>query len=563
MAKSNGNGKAKVKITINDSEYEVNQHRTLIDALHELEFETPNFCYHPEMLPAGNCRICYVNLADRRTGECSPQLLTSCTVPHEPDMKVWTDTDAVLKGREAVMEFLLLNHPLDCPVCDKSGECDLQDFTFLHARSKSRMVDTKNQYPVRDLGPTLKIWQTRCIVCTRCVRFLEEITGTGELTVVNRADRCEIDTFPGVPVDNPLMGNLTDVCPVGAIIDKDFLFQARVWYLQKCDTISPDSALGCNIVLENIEGHVKRIRPRRNDHVNGHWIADEERYNYRYISDPNRLTQPRLDGNGNANANGNGNGKAVPMREVVTAAAERLKRYGEKGELALITSAWATLEELDVFKQLAQALGNPPLAFLARPVVDDIEFKAWTLYGDKNPNRAGVELLLGKKCTEKEQEKHLAKIVKAITAGKIKALLVDTSIPTSGTIPYALPEALVEVLDRLELLVAIDILPGPLSEKAHVLLPGACYAEKSGTWINNQGRVQLLSRAIDPPGQAQESLALLQQILGEISGEAPDRAPSAADVFSDLAGRVDALSGMTHWKIRRRGQPLAAQGATK
>ena len=223
---------------------------------------------------------------------------------------------------------------------------------------------------------------------------------------------------------------------------------------------------------------------------------------------------------------------------------------------AAITNAFATMEELSVFGRLAGALNlDSPLAFLARSVVEDNEFPGWTIYGDKNPNRAGIDLLFGEDCTEDNVDR----ILRRIQSGKVRALFIHGGIPGQGTIPYEVPSKLVSALEQLDLLVVLDMLPGPLTEIAEIVLPGASFAEKSGTWINNQGRVQLLNKVIECPGQAQEDVTVLQMLLRDLTEEGDVQ--SAADVFAGLAGEQDALNGMTHWKIRRGGKLLQSAKA--
>ncbi|HTL52381.1 MAG TPA: molybdopterin-dependent oxidoreductase [Planctomycetota bacterium] len=546
----------KVALRVNGKDYFVKDtHRNLIDALSECGLDVPHFCYHEGLKPAGNCRMCYVAQIDTKTGKPmmglnlatftpSVRLMTSCTTPLDKKngMVIETESEAVKDGRKLIMEFLLANHPLDCPVCDKAGECDLQDYSVAHGRDRSRMVEEKNVSDVRALGPSLMIWQTRCIVCTRCVRFLDEVTGTGELCVTQRGDHSQIETFPGKVVDNPMMGNLTDVCPVGAIIDKDFMFQARVWWLEKNPTVSPVNSLGENILLEHIQGDVKRIRPVVNLDVNGHWISDETRYDYRYINSPERLTDAKIGG------------KVAPAGQALDNAVKILR--DQIGRTAVIGSLWATVEEMVLLKKLAEALGNAPIALLEKPPVADIKLPGYTIPGDKNPNRAGAKLVFG-------GDKPLQPVLDQINAGKIKCLAVFNAIPQGPrellTVPFTLPPALVVAADKLEDLVLADFLQGPLAAKAKVLLATACYAEKDGVFVNSRDRVQKTTRAVEPPGRAIEEVILLQRLINGLQSQT--RMLSAAQIFKEVADSLPALANMTHWKLRKGGMPLVTAAA--
>ncbi|MGH7144390.1 MAG: 2Fe-2S iron-sulfur cluster-binding protein, partial [Planctomycetota bacterium] len=549
----------KVALRVNGKDYFVkDSHRNLIDALSEIGVDVPHFCYHEGLKPAGNCRMCYVAQIDTKSGKpmmglnlatFTPQvrLMTSCTTPLDKrnGMVIETDSQAVKDGRKLVMEFLLANHPLDCPVCDKAGECDLQDYSVAHGRDRSRMVEPKNVSDVRALGPSLMIWQTRCIVCTRCVRFLDEVTGTGELCVTQRGDHSQIETFPGKVVDNPMMGNLTDVCPVGAIIDKDFMFQARVWWLEKGATISPVNSLGENITIEHIQGQVKRLRPVVNLDVNGHWISDETRYDYRYLNAPERLSDSRVGG------------KVAPAAQAVDQAVKILR--DQVGRIGVVGSLWATLEELHLLTKLAEAAGDAPLALLEKPVTPDLKLPGYTIPGDKNPNRAGAGLLFDLAHKPLPIDQLLAQI----EAGKIKCLVVVNAIPQGDrqllTVPFALPAALVAAAAKLEDLIVIDLMEGPLAAKAKVVMAGAAFAEKDGVYVSGRERVQKLTRCIEPPGRAIEEIILLQRLINGLQGKT--KMLSAAQLFKEIADATPALATMTHWKLRKGGLPLTTAAA--
>ncbi|MGH7832986.1 MAG: 2Fe-2S iron-sulfur cluster-binding protein, partial [Candidatus Binatia bacterium] len=259
-----------VKITIDGREITTAKGKTVILAAAEAGIAIPHYCYHPKLSIAGNCRMCLVEI------EKMPKLQIACNTQVSEGMAVITQSSKVLQARQAVMEFLLINHPLDCPICDQAGECWLQDYYMKHDLSPSRMLERKEHQPKREVfGPNVVFDGERCIKCTRCVRFLQEITRTEELTVLNRSDHATIALFPGEVLDNPLSANVNDICPVGALTDRDFRFKVRVWYLSSTPSICPGCSTGCNIKIETYQNRIARFKPRVNEEVNSHWLCDE------------------------------------------------------------------------------------------------------------------------------------------------------------------------------------------------------------------------------------------------------------------------------------------------
>jgi NADH-quinone oxidoreductase subunit G len=512
------------------------RHTNLISALREAGVTLPYFCYHDGLGPDGNCRICFVNIDDPRTGEISPKLVTACTTPPRNGMKVATDTPAVRAGREAVMEFELVHHPLDCPVCDKAGECVLQDYSYAHGRDRSRAADPKNVFDVRALGPTVKLWQTRCILCERCVRFADKVSGTRELCVHERGDRNEIDVYPGQPLDNPIMGNVVDLCPVGALIDRNTMFKGRAFLMKETASVSPDSSAGNPIWLSTSGDQVRRIHARwimpdaRRSVPGRFWIADEERYNFQWLSDERRLRNARCDG------------REAPPLQAAREAARRLKA-AVRGEVAaaVIVSTFATNEELFLVRRLMDALGIRSAGLLSRPAAAPVSFPGFLIEGDKNPNRRGVDLILGPQCTEAAAEG----ILRDAAAGRLSALLVMNGIPYAGTIPWTPPAELAAAAKAVKFMAIIDVASSGAGDAAHISIPGAAYSEKWGTWVNKDGLVQRVDRAANPPGGADEA-ALLQAMLAELGALIGGPERSAAAVFEELAAIEPAFSGLKH-----------------
>jgi NADH-quinone oxidoreductase subunit G len=524
-------------LRVNGKDHFVNprNYRSLIEALRALGYDIPHFCYHPGLSPDGNCRMCYVNQIDATTGkpimapnlafqpaQMYPKPIISCREPLNPKgMIVETETPAVVEARKWVMEFLLINHPLDCPVCDKAGECMLQDHSFQHGKADSRFFERKNEQAPKDLGYAsqphgIRLWTDRCIKCTRCTRFLDEISGTSELCFINRGDHTELDIMPGHPVDNPLMGNIVDICPVGALIDRDLMHTYRAWYLRKTHSVCPDCSKGCNIFVEAQNEFVRRLRPRENRDVNDFWMCDYGRHDIGYSNDTKRIVLCKVDGTASMDVN-------AVAKAVGAKLAERAK--ADPQSVAGLASAWLTLEEMHLFRQLfVETLHAPLIGLLARPRTKDEVFPKFTIEADKNPNRAGAQLIFGP-----DVENTLQSIIDGINAGRIKTLYIVAGVPH-----FEPPAELVAALAKLEYLVVQDLFHGPLTEKAHVVLPSASFVEKDGVFVNSRRRAQVLRRAIDPLAQGHDDLSILQRVL-KAAGASDVRLSSAQEVFRQMS----------------------------
>jgi NADH-quinone oxidoreductase subunit G len=269
------------KIIIDGREIEARAGVPVLRAALEAGIDVPHYCYHPGLTVVASCRLCLMEMKmpHPRTKELgwAPKLFPSCQTPVRDGLEVRFNSEAVSQNSKHVMEYYLINHPLDCPVCDKAGECYLQDYTEQHGSACSRMVEEKHKNPKKDIGPRTLLYQDRCVLCSRCVRFTREISGTSELAIVNRGSRGEIDVFPGAPLDNKLQGNVVDLCPVGALLSKDFLFQKRVWLMKPAESVCPGCSRGCSITIDQNENRVQRLRPRFNEKVNEWWMCDDGR----------------------------------------------------------------------------------------------------------------------------------------------------------------------------------------------------------------------------------------------------------------------------------------------
>ena len=288
-------------ITINGAPCEFEQGDSILQAALAHGIEIPHYCYHSSLSVVASCRICLVevwapNPRNDNKLERIPKLLPACQTPAGDGQKAFTDTPMAIANQKAVMEYLLINHPVDCPVCDQAGECLLQDYSYQYGRGQARFQEQKIKQPKKDIGPHVLLYSDRCIMCTRCVRFTREITGTGELIVDGRGAHEQIDLFPGLALENELSANVIDLCPVGALLDKDFLFQQRVWFLKHTPSIDPLTCSGDNIWIEHNDNVVHRLKPRGNKEVNPHWITDEVRYGWSWLHDEARPTLPVVKG---------------------------------------------------------------------------------------------------------------------------------------------------------------------------------------------------------------------------------------------------------------------------
>ncbi len=525
------------KITVDGRELEVAAGRTLLQALDDAGLlmngvDVPHYCWHPKLSIDGSCRLCQVEI------EGQPKLQIACNTIVADGMVVHTTTPRVQTAREGVMELLLVNHPLDCPICDQAGECKLQDYAFEYGVTESRTREPRRALKKRvDLGPTIVFDQERCILCRRCVRFCREIPGSGELTVQNRGDRSVIETFPGEALDNPYSMNVADICPVGALTTKDFRFKIRVWFLEDVPGICTGCARGCNIHLGVANNKVYRYVPRRNDAVNETWICDAGRMSYQRIGAPDRLEQPLVRG-------------ALPVLEVasgeaaIAAAAAKLSqtlaRHGA-GSIAGLASPHATNEDLFQLRRVLGGLG----AGLAGVAVVRGESDAILVHAEKAANAAGARAL---------GYPDAAPLVEAIRAGRVKGLIaLGHDVLDAAQLDAAAAFA------GLEALVVLDSHRSELERAAHVLLPARVAAEKRGTLVNCDGRVQRVVPAVEPAFDARDEGEWLQQLgarLG-LAGFSDAAGYDARAVSRELAKSVAAFVGCDYDAVGLAGKPLA------
>ncbi|MBL8764690.1 MAG: (2Fe-2S)-binding protein [Phycisphaerae bacterium] len=519
------------KLTINGRECEFKPGEMILQAANRASVAVPQYCYHDGLSIVASCRICLAEVwapNPRNNNALEPlmggKLLPTCQTAAAEGMVVYTDSPKSIANQKAVMEYLLINHPLDCPVCDQAGECFLQDYSYEYGRGASRFEEQKVKQPKKDLGPHVYLYADRCIMCSRCVRFTREVSGTAELCVSGRGNKEEIDVFPGRALDNELSANVVDLCPVGALLEKDFLFAQRVWFLKSTPSIDGITASGDNILVEHNEGKVYRVKPRTNMAVNRWWISDEVRFGWKHVHSDDRLGEPRRRQFGTPV--GTEWGRA--LRE----AAEGLKKVvAGGGRLLLMVSPMLSCEDAFALAAAARAL-DPRAGAAVGPIPTRGQDRvypvgsapdapnAFRVYAEKAPNARGVRRVLeavlgagsGGVLTYAQA---VARLGKGGGSSDIGGVIVTGNYTTGGW-------AGKELLDALagKFVVAIDTLAGPISDGADVLLPGAPWVEKSGSFENARGMVQAFEQAIPPREGARAEAQIGTDLVHAAGGDA-------------------------------------------
>ncbi len=481
-------------LTIDGKTCEFDGKKTILQVAMENDIEIPHYCYHPGMSIVASCRICLAEVAQPNPRndnklELIPKLLPTCQTPASDGQEVYTQSPKSIANQKAVMEYLLINHPLDCPVCDQAGECHLQDYSYKYGRSESRFIEDKIKQPKKDVGDHVLLYSDRCIMCTRCVRFTREVSGTGELSVFGRGAQEQIDIFPGKPINNELSGNVIDICPVGALLDKDFLFTQRVWFLKETPSIDGITASGDNIWVHHNEGQVYRIKPRTNLEVNQWWISDEIRYDWKFVHSPERLTSPCAINTGVQNE--------CEWNKAIDTAATGLRKAAEagSGSLAVMVSPMLSCEEAYVLGKLVRGIDSEAvLAVGPVPVQgEDKTFPGgYTVRAEKCPNSRGVRRALELVAGDAEKVLSYEQFTELLAGeNNLAGLVLTGNYPTGDWLLTDFTKLL-----KKQFVVLIDTLKSSYSDKANVLLPGATWVEKSGTFENVNGRLQAFEQAI-------------------------------------------------------------------
>ncbi len=509
----------------------------VIEACKEAKKFIPHYCYHEKLSSPGNCRMCLVEMGmpkmspDRKPviGEDGkpeiawiPRPQISCAQDIAEGMGIRTSSPMVEDCRKGVMEFLLINHPLDCPICDQAGECKLQEYSVEVGQGESRFLDHKVKKPKNvELGPRVTLDAERCILCTRCIRFMKEVAKDDCIGIVERGSFSSISCHPDKALESNYSLNTVDICPVGALTSSDFRFKMRVWFLKETKTVDVNCGTGANINVGSRENVIYRITPRENEDVNSCWLPDSHRLNFKFVGDERRLKTPMVKG------------APVEWRTAIAIAAEMLKAHG-KDSIALIASARATNEELWLTRRLVDVLDIDK----QHDVIPRVgEPDGLLVSADRNPNTTGAKLL--EICTNRPGYR-LKKIADGVRAGTIKALICLGENPLKAGLTE-------DDLKKLDALIIADILPNKATPFATVLLPSSAPFEKRGSMINIKGRLQRLNKAVNAPGQARDDWEILRDLIQAVSGS--NGLYMIEDVFKQMAEKVAEFSGLSLSKI--------------
>ena len=496
----------------------------ILSAAMRAGIQIPHYCYHPGMSVVATCRMCMVDVIDMGNGRPAPKLQTSCSMDAVEGMKVETMNEKVKDAKELVMEYLLINHPLDCPICDQSGECVLQDYSFEFGSGKSEMEYSKRVYGWRDIGTFVALERNRCIHCTRCDRFTREITGTNEFGMFNRGHELTVDTYSDRPMTNQFQGNMADICPVGAITEKEFRFKRRVWKLKKTPSICVGCSTGCNVTIEYDKNEVFRLKPRDNPDVNKWWMCDQGRLTYKDLNiRENRIAHPL-----GKTAEGF---QEISWENAFSAIREKISELQPtSNEVIGLVDTHASNEELYLFKKmLKEGFDSDQLFFpdleWEQPVSDF--FINSLITSDKSPNRAGARML-GLKGAKSSEE-----VTSKIPTGT-KVLLVFGK-------PFE-DENLLSQAGNIPLVINIAAWQSGWSETADVTLPGRLHSEKDATYTNKAGRVQRVNTAIRAFHKTRPDWMILCGLMELL--DVDNKADSAEAVFQELSENEKAFQGL-------------------
>jgi len=531
-----------ITVNIDGREIAVPKGTNMIEAARLLGIEVPHFCYHPKLTVAGNCRMCLVEmgmpaldpttkqpLVDPATGRPKinwvPKPTIACFTNAAPGLHIRTTTPLVRECREGVMEFLLINHPLDCPICDQAGECKLQEQATGYGRGYSRFVERKNVKPKRTaLGPRVMLDDERCILCSRCIRFCQEVAKDDVLGFVDRGSFSTLTCYPGRQLENNYSLNTVDICPVGALTSTDFRFKMRVWFLKTTPGICPESSAGANTEVWSREGVIHRITPRRNDEVNDTWMADSGRLLYKQVAAAHRLTEAKVAG------------AAVPADAAIAQAADLFKRGGA----AVVGSGRSSVEEQFLTRQLAEAVQAP--AWLVSRVGQG---DGLLISADRNPNVRGALVTGLIKALPAPQ---LTELAAGIDAGKITTVLsVGEDLAAAGLTAAQLGKVAV---------IYLGTHADATSAAARIVIPTLTVFEKNGTFINQQFRLQKFAAAVPGPKGVADDLATLSRLVRAVGG--PALAGDIDGLWVTLAAQVRQFAAIAYTNLPGTGLLLDA-----
>jgi NADH-quinone oxidoreductase subunit G len=508
----------------------------------------PSYCWHPALTVVASCRMCLVEVGDMKDGKpvMQPKVVPGCQTPAKDGTVIVTDSPKAKAAQAQTLEGILLNHPLDCPVCDKAGECKLQDYSYEFGNAESRMIDVKRTPPNKpEISSKITLFTDRCIMCSRCVRFTREVSGEAELTIINRGDHAEIDVFPDQPLENKLSGNVVDLCPVGALCSKDFLYKQRVWYLKDTPSVCPNCSTGCSVHLDTNKSVLFRLRPRENPQAQGYFMCDEGRFGYHWVNANERIKRPLAL-----------KGGQLTVTPWATILPELRQRFADAAKanarsVAAILSPFLTCEEAFLLATYFKGLSSDARLYLGPvPTVgeDDtypkdrrgrpVQPVKFTIRAEKCPNRRGVEAVL----------KHFQgevlpfeRAVEAASRGELTAIWVAAGYPRGGGyvgLAQWLSDEQAAALRKAALVVVQDVVPSSISAKADFVLPAAAWAEKEGTFVNHAGLAQAIKKAAHAPGESRSEGQVYADLMGRRG------LLHAGPVRAELAATVPALAGL-------------------
>ena len=548
----------KVNVQINGKWYRFPKGTRIADACNSVGAHVPCFCYHPKLSVAGSCRMCLVEqgmparLAPGATPQYGddgylpiswmPRAIIACANTVAENMGIRTTSKLTEEARRGVLEFLLSNHPLDCPICDQAGECKLQEYTTDYGSGTHRFTEEKTKKGKNlSIGPRVNLDQERCVLCRRCVRFMKEIAGQDVLGVVGRGTHNAIACYPGTQLDSNYSMNVVDICPVGAMTSKDFRFKMRVWFLKSTPTIDVNCGTGTNINIWTREQQVYRITPRQNDAVNSCWMPDDHRLNYKYINAATRITTPLVKTDAGADQ------RPSTWDATLNMVVEQLHRMAP-AETALICSARMTNEELYMVRALSRQLGITKMDIVPRKGEND----GMLVSDDRNPNTNGAKLILGKTGAG------LANIRRGVRNNSIRFMIVlgeDLTEEAGFT---------AEDLAGLEYLLVVNHSENDTTKQADVVLPGVTFAEKYGTMINVAGRIQRLNKAIEPIGDSRSDWEICRNLSEGLGCDCVRviACPTPMSVLDEMAQEFEELNGITWGNIGNEGKVVLNTGVT-
>lgn len=545
---------ALVNLTIDGRPVSVPKGTNVIVAAKKLGIHVPHYCFHEKLTVSGNCRMCLIEMGTPKMStdhkpalkpDGSPDIAwiprpqIGCATTVSEGMAIRTTSKMVEDCRKGVMEFLLINHPLDCPICDQAGECHLQEYSVEYGTGESRFIEEKVHKPKQvELGPRVMLDDERCVLCSRCIRFCQEVAHDDVLGFMDRGSHTILSCYPGKKLENNYSLNTVDICPVGALTSTDFRFKMRVWFLKETESICTSCSTGCNVLVGSREGVVYRQTPRRNDAVNSDWMCDKGRLNYQWINEEHRLTQPLYRLKPSRTSDKPQAQVAIDWEPALKTCRERLS--SSRGHLAILASGRCSTEELFLLKCLGAEYGTR---------FTDIVPRTWEadkilVSADRNPNTHGARLM---GLAGENPGASIAAIRDGIERGEIHALIVEHECAVKAGIPAS-------TLQKLETLIVVDILPSETTALAHFMLPGASHIEKRGTFINGKKRIQRFQQSHAPRNSSRADWEILKHLLPD--GKTPTFT-SFEGLFREMCAQTPSLNKLTWNAIGDHGVDLS------